>query len=139
MFKKLVICVLFLSFISSAAFAEKDASVSAKAGTDYQYYLLEPDIIANYASTGSRVGFVRITVDLMVNSSKNYALVESNAPLIRDKIITVLGEQTRETIRSVAEREDIRLFCLDEINDALFTEIGEKPVEDLLFTKYLYQ
>ena len=139
MFKKLVICVLFLSFISSAAFAEKDASVSTKAGADYQYYLLEPDIIANYVSTGSRVGFVRITVELMVNSSKNYALVESNAPLIRDKIITVLGEQTREIIRSVTEREDIRLLCLGEINDALFTEIGEKPVEDLLFTKYLYQ
>ena len=75
----------------------------------------------------------------MVNSSKNYALVESNAPLIRDKIITVLGEQTRETIRSVTEREDIRLLCLGEINDALFTEIGERPVEDFLFTKYLYQ
>ena len=137
MFKKVLCCVLCFSLFSPFIFADEE--VSGEVEDDYQYYLIEPDIITNYIKPGKRVGFVRITVELMVKSKSNYALLENHDPLIRDKIITVFGEQNEKRVKSVLDRDGIRQRCLDEINELLFVETGKKPIEDLLFTKYLYQ
>ena len=53
--------------------------------------------------------------------------------------ITILGQQTETNVKSISEREGIRQRCLIEVNALLYAETGKKPVEDLLFTKYLYQ
>jgi flagellar FliL protein len=132
MFKRALLCVLCLSFSSSFLMAEE-----AKA--DYQYFQLTPDIITNYIKPGKRIGFVRLTVELMVDSKSGYALIENHEPLIRDKIITILGEQTEIVVKSIVEREGIRQRCLDEVNEMLYKETGKKPLRELLFTKYLYQ
>lgn len=137
MFKKVLLCVLCLSLFSPLLSAEEE--VSAEVKNDYLYYLFEPDIITNYIKPGKRIGFIRITVELMVKSKANYAILSKNEPLIRDKIITVFGEQKEDMIKSVSDRDLLRKTCLDEINEVLFAETKERPVEDILFTKYLYQ
>ena len=106
---------------------------------DYRYFALSPDIITNYIKPGKRLGYVRLRVDLMVKSSTAYEQVEMNAPLIRDRIITIFGEQNESQIKSNSERDAIRQRCLTEVNDVLFEFIGTRPVENLLFTKYLDQ
>jgi len=136
MFKKALFCVLCLSLFSPLLFAEGEATAGENG---YQYFLIEPDIITNYIKPGKRIGFVRVTVELMVKSKSNYAVLENNEPLIRDKIITIFGEQNEAMVKSVTDRENIRQRCLVEINDLLYAELGKKPLEDLLFTKYLYQ
>jgi flagellar FliL protein len=118
---------------------EESTEAVEEAKNDYHYFQLEPDIITNYLKPGKRIGFVRITVELMAKSKSNYALIDDHEPLIRDKIITILGQQTEIMVKSITEREGIRKRCLDEVNELLFTETGKKPLEDLLFTKYLYQ
>ncbi len=129
--------MLCFSLFSPALFADEEATEEIK--DDYQYFLIEPDIITNYIKPGKRIGFIRVTVELMVKSKGNYAVLENHEPLIRDKIITVFGEQNEAIVKSVIDRDDIRQRCLEEINDLLYAETGKKPVEDLLFTKYLYQ
>ena len=136
MLKKALFCVLCLSLFSPQLFAEGEAT---EGGNEYQYFLIEPDIITNYIKPGKRIGFVRVTVELMVKSKSSYAVLENNEPLIRDKIITIFGEQNEAMVKSVTDRENIRQRCLVEINDLLYAELGQKPLEDLLFTKYLYQ
>jgi len=140
MFKRALFCVLCLSLSSSLLMAEEEATEEAAAPTsDYQYFQLEPDIITNYIKPGKRIGFVRITVELMVNSKSNYSVIDNHEPLIRDKIITIFGQQTEKMVKSITDREGIRQRCLEEVNELLFAETGKKPLEDLLFTKYLYQ
>lgn len=138
MFKRALLCVLCFSLFSSTLFAEAEPEAGAIV-EDYQYFLLEPDIITNYIKPGKRIGFVRITVELMVKSQKSYAALETHEPLVRDTIITVFGKQDEKKVKSITERDSIRQNCLDEINELLFAEMGQKPVEDLIFTKYLYQ
>jgi len=106
---------------------------------DYHYFQLEPDIITNYIKTGKKIGFVRITVELMAKSKGNLSVIDDHEPLIRDKIITIIGEQTEAMVKSITDREVIRQRCLDEVNEMLEAETGKRPLEDLLFTKYLYQ
>ncbi|MFT6987358.1 MAG: flagellar FliL protein [Psychromonas sp.] len=137
MFKKALFCVLCFSLFSTTLFADEEVTEEIK--DDYQYFLIEPDIITNYIKPGKRIGFVRVTVELMVISKANYAVLENHEPLIRDKIITIFGEQNEDMVKSVTDRDNIRQRCLVEINDLLYAETGTKPVEALLFTKYLYQ
>ncbi|GLS89630.1 flagellar basal body-associated protein FliL [Psychromonas marina] len=140
MWKRALLCVLYLSFASSPLLAEEESGQGTeKIKNDYQYFQLEPDIITNYIKPGKRIGFVRITVELMVKSKSNYAVINEHEPLIRDKIISILGQQTEAIVKSVTERDGIRQRCLDEVNELLYVETGKKPLEDLLFTKYLYQ
>ncbi len=142
MFKKVLMCVLLLSVFNLPAFAEEASEEGASetsAQTDYQYFLIEPDIITNYIKPGKRIGYVRITIELLVKSKGDYALLETHEPLIRDKVITIFGEQSEEKVKSISDRDTIRTRCLDEINDVLVSVTGEKPVQDLHFTKYLYQ
>jgi len=138
MFKKVLLCVLPLVLLSPLNFvvAEEEA---AQLTSDYQYFALDPDIITNYIKPGKRLGYIRVGIDLMVKSNKALQEVELHEPLIRDRIITVLGEQNEQQIRSVSERKAIRLRCLNEANDAIFEITGDRPIEDLLFTKYLDQ
>lgn len=138
MFKKVLLCVFYFTLLSplNIAFSEEEA---AEETIDYQYFELEPDIITNYIKPGKRIGYVRVSIDLMVKSSSDHEKVEAHAPLIRDRIITILGEQNESAIKSFAERDVIRSRCLEEVNEALFEVTGKKPVQDLHFTKYLYQ
>ncbi|WP_435235601.1 flagellar basal body-associated FliL family protein [Psychromonas sp. PT13] len=134
MFKKVLILIFCFSFLSSPLFAEEGAEAN-----DYQYYSIEPDIITNYIKSGKRIGFIRMTVELMVRSKDDYALLEKHDPLIRDRIITILGEQDEKAVKSVDQRDAIRQRCVEELNELLFTETKAKPIIDVLFTKFLFQ
>ncbi|MBB1271449.1 MULTISPECIES: flagellar basal body-associated FliL family protein [Psychromonas] len=138
MLKKVFLCVLYFALLAplTSVVAEEEEGQQAP---DYQYFALSPDIITNYIKPGKRLGYVRLRVDLMVKSSTAYEQVEMNAPLIRDRIITIFGEQNESQIKSNSERDAIRQRCLTEVNDVLFEFIGTRPVENLLFTKYLEQ
>ena len=138
MLKKVLLCVFCLSLFSPLNFVSAEEQGS-NIRVDYQYFALDPDIVTNYIKPGQRIGFVRVSVDLLVNSTNDYLTVEKHAPLIRDRIITVLGEQNEKEIKSFSEREAIRLRCLLEVNEVISAVVGSQPVQDLHFTKYLYQ
>jgi flagellar FliL protein len=139
MFKKVLFCIFYFTLLSSIQTVSADEEAAAPEVSDYQYFAFEPDIITNYIKTGKHLGYIRLGVDLMVKSAANYAEVEMHEPLIRDRIITILGEQTEAQIKSITEREVIRTRCLTEANDAIFKITGNRPIENLLFTKYLEQ
>jgi len=135
MFKKILICVFYFTLLSPLSIMAEDNNNEV----DYQYYPLNPDIITNYVKVGKRIGFVRISAELLVNSKNDFSLVEKHAPLIRDRIITIIGEHNEKEIKSAAEREEIRLRCLLEINDVVAAITGTRPIQDLFFTTFLYQ
>ncbi|WP_120513686.1 flagellar basal body-associated protein FliL [Photobacterium salinisoli] len=113
---------------------------SAPAKTpEYSYFTLTPDITTNYITQGKKLGYLRLQVDLMVADPDYIPLVEHHAPLIRDAIIQIIGEQPEVKIKSLAGREAIRQQCLDKVNDLLIAETNQKLLTELLFTKYLYQ
>lgn len=102
------------------------------------YFGFEPDIITNYASNKRKIGFVRITAELMISDVANVGIVEHHSPLLRDAIIDVLIRQPEQKVKSMTGREEIRLKILDRLQELLEKETGQKIVQDILFTKYLY-
>lgn len=111
----------------------------APANTGYAYYALDPEIITNYITDGTQMGYVRIKVEIMVDNNTDLGLVEKHDPLIRDALNRILGKQTAEQVRSLKGREEIRKECQAKLNQLLVEETGHKVIRELIFTNYLYQ
>lgn len=65
--------------------------------------------------------------------------IEYHEPLILDTIIGILSKQSEEKVKSLHGREEIRVIILEQLQQVLRRETGQPMVQDVLFTKYLYQ
>lgn len=127
MFKYLSLFSLLLTLSTSA--------LPVNAG-NYAYYGFEPDIVTNYVASKKKVGYVRLTVELMVEGD-NLTIVEHHAPLLRDAIINIIGQQEEAKVKSIKGRSDIQLECEERVKELLIQETGESLVKKLLFTQWL--
>nr|WP_264371793.1 flagellar basal body-associated protein FliL [Shewanella donghaensis] len=113
-------------------------SADDKGTENIAYYGFEPDIVTNYISNRKKLGFVKISVELMVKDPEHLVLIEHHDPLLRAAIVEVLGNQAEDKVKSLTGREDIRRECYETVNRLLEAETGKQLVVNLLFTKYLY-
>ncbi len=109
---------------------------SAKAA-DYAYFGFEPSIVTNYVAVKKKMGYVRLTVELMIEESSNYEAVEHHSPLLRDAIITIIGQQSEAKIKSINGRHEIQKLCEEKVKALLTRETGKPLIKKLLFTQWL--
>lgn len=102
------------------------------------YFPMEPDITTNYISERSDLGYVRVSMSIMVKTPLDLLVVEHHAPLIRSAIIEILGRQPEFKIRTEEGKESIRRECLVTVNRLIEIETGQQIVINVLITKYLY-
>ncbi len=112
-------------------------SLPQNAATDYGYYGFEPDIITNYVTAKKKMGYVRLTIELMVEQGDNITIVEHHSPLLRDAIINIIGQQPEAKIKSIKGRSEIQLQCEELVKELLTKETGEPLIKKLLFTQWL--
>lgn len=125
--------LLFLFSYQNIAYGQDSARKT------YVYYSLEPDIITNFLGSSARkIGFVRVTVELMLEDPDFLEAAEHHSPLLRAAVIESFGIQPEEKVRSLTGREDIRRMCLEKLQALLLRETGDKMIKDVIFTKYLY-
>lgn len=130
------IFALLLLLVSSVVLAQEQAPAKPKV----VYYGFDPDIVTNYVTTGQKsLGYVRVTMELMIKDQKFLPIVEHHEPLILNAIVATFGKEPEDMIKSLTGREEIRLKILRNLNELLKKETGVEVVQDVLFTKYLYQ
>ncbi len=113
---------------------------SAQDKPNYAYMGLEPDIVTNFVGpSAKKLGYVRVTVELMINSADNLEIAEHHMPLLRATAIEIFGQQPEEKVKSLTGREDIRLAILKALQKHMKQETGSEIVKNVIFTKYLYQ
>lgn len=132
MSKKLVLlylsCLLFFGNASRALAA------------DYAYYGLEPDIVTNYIGpSAKKLGYVRVTIELMLEDGNYLEAAEHHSPLLRATTIDIFGRQSEDKVKSLTGREEIRRLCLESLRQLMKKETGSTMIKDVIFTKYLYQ
>lgn len=121
-----------LAFVSLCFFTFSTANAA-----DYAYFGFEPEIVTNYVAAKKNMGYVRLTVELMIEDSANLEVVEHHSPLLRDAIINIIGQQSEDKIKSIKGRIEIQRQCEDAIKDLLRTETGQPLIKKLLFTQWL--
>lgn len=129
--------LMAITLLSPTTYAKQPPSTPTP--SNITYYTLAPDITTNYVTTSNRLGYIRLQVDLMITDNSQLINIEHHAPLIRDTIISIISQQSEQQIKSLAGREKIRQLSKQKINQLLLTETGHPAVNELLFTKYLYQ
>lgn len=132
--------VLLLMLMSATVWAEDPPPADAPAKPKIVYFGFDPDIVTNYVSSGSnKLGYVRVTMELMIKDEKYLPLIEHHEPMILDAIVNVFGKEGETTVKSLTGREEVRLKILNRLNEILKKETGAELLQDVLFTKYLYQ
>ncbi|NCP63461.1 MAG: flagellar basal body-associated protein FliL [Paraglaciecola sp.] len=107
---------------------------------NYAYFSIEPDIVTNYLGANARkLGYVRVTVELMLEDADYLEAAEHHAPLLTAATIDIFGRQPEEKVKSLTGREDIRRACLERLRELMKRETGNEMIKDVIFTKYLYQ
>ncbi|MFQ3236900.1 MAG: flagellar FliL protein [Paraglaciecola sp.] len=126
-------CLIFLTNLSANLYAQEPVS------KNFAYFGLEPDIVTNYmGSRAGKLGYIRITVELMLEDADYLSIVEHHAPLLRATVIEILGRQPEERIKSLTGRENIRRTFLETMRDLMKEETGSNIIKDVIFTKYIY-
>ncbi|MDP2573061.1 flagellar basal body-associated protein FliL [Vibrio penaeicida] len=128
-------CILAFALLFSAAGATEEE----KTGPQFAYYTLQPDLTTNFHTSGKKLGYLQVRIDIMVADATFVPLLEQHTPLIRDAVIDLLGKQSEDKVKSLSGREDLRKELMAHLNEILLPETGKTVVADLLFTKYLYQ
>ncbi|HAW92221.1 MAG: flagellar basal body-associated protein FliL [Rheinheimera sp.] len=130
----------FLVLVLSALLIMQSPVSARQQEAEFVYYGFDPDIVTNYVSESRRsLGYVRVTVELMVTDKRFLNAIEHHEPLILDTIIGILSKQTEDKVKSLTGREEIRTTILTRLQEVLKKETGDTIIKDLLFTKYLYQ
>lgn len=83
------------------------------------------------------MGYVRLTVELMIEDPTNYETIEHHAPLLRDAIIDIIGRQTEAKVKSINGRHEIQRECEEAVKELLKEETGKELIKKLLFTQWL--
>jgi flagellar FliL protein len=112
-------------------------SITSVKAADYAYFGFEPSIVTNYVAVKKKMGYVRLTVELMIEDSSNYDVVEHHSPLLRDAIIDIIGQQPEAKIRSINGRHEIQRLCEEKVKLLLEQETGKPLIKKLLFTQWL--
>ena len=116
------------------------SAVAQEQPNEIVYYGFDPDIVTNYISGNRRsLGYIRISVELMLEDKRFLPAIEHHEPLILDIIYGTISKQPENKIKSLTGREEIRQNLLDKLQQAMKKEAGETIIRDILFTKYLYQ
>lgn len=132
--KKIVYAGLFTFFASVISFTARAESTSTVG-----YFGFESDIVTNYISySNKKMGYMRVSVDLMLDNTADIAIVDHHTPLLRDALIEILSKESEENIKSLTGRESIRAKCAKKLKSLLKEETGQEIIRDVLFTKYLY-
>ncbi|MEP1446436.1 MAG: flagellar basal body-associated protein FliL [Paraglaciecola sp.] len=106
---------------------------------NYAYFSLEPEIVTNYLGSSARkLGFVRVSIELMLEDAEFLEAAEHHSPLLRAATIESFGSQPAEKVKSLTGREDIRRNCLEKLRELMLRETGSEMIKDVIFTKYLY-
>jgi flagellar protein FliL len=102
------------------------------------YFPIEPDIVTNFLSIRSELGYVRVAISIMVDKPEDLLVIEHHAPLLRSAFIEIFGNQPKQKVTSQEGKEEIRRECLMVGNRLIELETGQQIIKNLLFTKYMY-
>ncbi|MFC3123091.1 flagellar basal body-associated protein FliL [Agaribacter flavus] len=121
-------------------FDAKAQDESGSSSPNYAYIALEPDIITNYTGDNSkRLGYLRITVEVMLDDPDYIPDIEHHMPLLRATAIEIIGAQSEQKVKSLTGREEIRRNMAKSFKDIMLRETGDESVRDVIFTKFLRQ
>lgn len=115
-----------------------DAPASAKPLGPAQYIALDPAFVVNLADAGS-TRFLQVDVQLQTRDADTAAAIKLHAPIIRNKLLLLFGQQTSSQLTGRGGKEKLQAQALAEVKSTLKAQHAADQVDALLFTSIVIQ
>jgi flagellar protein FliL len=92
------------------------------------YIDIKPPLIVNYGGTG-KMRYIKAEISIRTENMEGAMEITHHLPLIRDRLISILSQQTEEGVATAEGKEKLRLFALGEINKVLHA-VEKAPAEE---------
>jgi flagellar FliL protein len=118
---------------------EAKAKVESKEVLPPRYITIDPPFVVNFEAQ-SAVRFLQVSVGIMTREPELEKLLKDNDPRMRNDLLLILGNQSYETLSSLAGKEELRKRCLEAVR-TIVKELSGDPtkVEALYFTSFVMQ
>lgn len=141
--KLLLIIVALLVVLAGAGgaaywFLKPHKPASAKPLAPAQYIALDPAFVVNLADTGS-VRYLQADVQLQTRDPETAAAIGLHAPIIRNRLLLLFGQQTSEQLNGRNGKERLQSQALAEVKSILKAQHAANQVDALLFTSIVIQ
>ena len=131
-----VLVFLLLSLVVvNPLYAEEDGE---EAVDDTKYYELSPPFVVNLQTKERRMRFLQVRIQILGTPDAIAEVQKHNAPL-RDIIITLLSEQSRESVNTPKKKKALQEKIQAAVEDVLKELTGKKQIEGLYFTNFVIQ
>ena len=136
--QKIRLCLAFILILSSAQIrAAEDENTAEK--DKYAYLSLGDAMILNLSTKRSRLTFLQLKVDVLVNNSAALARIKIHIPAIRHQLILLLSEQDETDMKSPIQREELRKVATTRVQEVMTGLTGSNDITELLFSSFLVQ
>lgn len=130
---------LYLPPVQAAEEAEAAEEESEEKKLPIKYYQIAPNIMTFYQSSGKKMGYIVVQVQVVVRGDDNLELIETHLPLMQDTLIDFFNRQEKDVVQDLNQRETLRQEAKARVAKVISDEIGDDIVENLLFTQYIFQ
>ena len=131
----------FMGFFSGGGKEGEDAEEKEHAEEvmkETHYYTFEQPFTVNFeTSTGLR--FLQVKMEVMTHSADAVAEIVKHMPVVRNKMIFLLGNQKYEDLISREGKEKLQAQVLKDMRTVLEERTGSPSIEEVYFTNFVIQ
>lgn len=102
------------------------------------YIPLQPPLVVNLDSA-RRAQFLRVDLQFFVETAEDASALTLHMPLLRDRLITLLGGRKSDTLMSMEAREALRGEVLEKVRTTMTEQSGKPAVTAVYFTGFIIQ
>jgi flagellar protein FliL len=110
-----------------------------KGGAAFPGYVpLTPPLVVNLANK-NRAQFLRVDIQFFVETAQDAEALATYMPLLRDRMITLLGGRQADQLMSVQAREQLRAELLAKLRETMTEKAGIPAITAIYFTGFIIQ
>lgn len=116
--------------------AEESAAPAAHGEESISYHALDPVFVA---SLPGKPRMLQVGIRLRLLSPEPLEFLERNAPMVRASVLSLLGAQDGQALKTREAKEKLRGELKDEINKLIRQYRGRGSVDEVFFSSFVMQ
>jgi len=119
--------------------SKEAAEATKEEPKDIAYLPFDKPVVINYLAANGKTRFLKTEVTLMTEDEARLEEIKKQLPKIVHVVNMVFSRQKYEGLGTPEGKEKMRTEALEEIKSVLKDSMGEKNVDDILYTSFVTQ
>ncbi|WP_242482370.1 flagellar basal body-associated FliL family protein [Thiocystis violacea] len=102
------------------------------------YMEIDPALVVNL-SNPSKARYLRVDIQLFIESKEEADLVAHHMPRLRDRLISLLAGRDGSTLTTTEARDALRGELLSDLRETMTAQAGRPAISAIYFTGFIMQ